>query len=81
MMRLLWFLTELNTPDSFLLLEIGLFCTLRTQPQTPDQGQGPSRVAKTRIWFQQCYQNLITKDAMFTASLHAILTGYSGVAT
>ena len=80
-MRLTWFLIELNNPDSLLVMKNDLFWNLRLQPKNPSQGHAPSDAAKTRIWFQQCYQNIVTKNFTFTASFHARLTGYSDVVT
>ena len=79
MMRLELFLTELTTPDYLLVIESNIFCNVRLQPHTPDQGQGPSRVAKKKNLIQQCYQHLVIKDTTFMASLHTRLTGYSTV--
>ena len=56
-----------------------LFCNGRTQPQTPYQGQVPSPADETRSCTKQCDQNIGTKHAIFTASLHARMTGYSDV--
>ena len=76
-MRLTWFITTLTNPVSRPFLENDHFFTSITQSETLDQGQAPSHAAKTRRCSQKWYQNLGTKDDMFTAIWNTRLTGYS----
>ena len=80
-MRLIWFLIELTTHVYYIFMENDLFCNGKTQPQTPAQWHTPIHESGTRRYFQQCDQNIVTEDAMFTNSLHARLTGYSAILT
>ena len=80
-MKLTLFLTELITLVYLFFIKNDIFFNGRTQLQTPDQGQAPSHASKTWICFQKCDKSFVTKDAMFTASLHARQNGNSDVVT
>ena len=47
------FLTELNTPVSFLLIENDMFRNTITKSKTPAQGQACSHAVKTKRCYQQ----------------------------
>ena len=76
-----WYLTIFTTPDSFLFLYNDIFSKRTTQSQTPDLVYVPIRADKSRSCYWHWYKHLATKNAIFTYSSTARLTGYSTVVT
>ena len=64
-----------------LLLLFPAFVYRKTQSETPNQGQAPSRATKTRSLPQQWDCNLGTNNATFTDRSHERMNRYSSIVT